>query len=794
MKKVLPLFIFLIFLTSCSQSVDWNRVNACSFEPNDLVVQLVAKMSVEEKVGQILQPDLDFVTFEDIKKYHLGSVLNGGNTAPYRNNDATPEDWKRYAKELYDNSPVIDGVRIPVLWGTDAVHGHSNIKGATLFPHNIGLGATHNPELMKEIGEAVALEVLSTGVVWTFAPTIAVPQNDSWGRTYEGFSEDPKLVSRLGKAMIEGLQGTGTNFLGPNHILATAKHFLGDGGTTDGVDRGNTELSEQSIRDIHGLPYFDALDGCVQSVMASFNSWNGVKMHSNKYMLTDILKGKMQFDGFVVGDWNGHGEIPGCTNDNCPEAFNAGVDMYMVPENWKAMRENVLQQIAEGIISMERLDEAVTRILTAKARIGLLDERKPHEFADNFLKSDKHQALARQAVRESLVLLKNNDNTLPLLSTKRIGIMGKAANLIRYQTGGWTITWQGSENKNSDFIEEISILEALTIGAKEEGHTVIYSENGLFDEEIDLVISVFGEEPYAEMLGDIETMAFKANDLAVLPSLQKYQDLNIPTLSIFLSGRPMEVNAYLNASDAFIAAWLPGTGVQGIADLLFRPNEYDFSGKLSFSWPKHPSQTSLNFGDSNYDPLFPLGYGLTYGDTTTQVSELDVTSNESSSDFNIYLGVGRQGFKEYLFDNAMLQKLETDDYASDNSNFLVERFQYVYQDDSKRIVFADNTNSYGIVSAAPLAISDYSDGSIKLIARSMMQDQTILVAVGSGNNNTVAELSLNTDWKEYQIPLSCFGGLSELQSIFFSSETATTIELNSIALSKETSVANCYSE
>jgi beta-glucosidase len=443
--------------------------------------------------------------------------------------------------------------------------------------------------------------------------------------------------------------------------------------------------------------------------------------------------------------------------------------------------------------SLVIVDEAVTRILTAKARIGLLDERKPHEFANNFLKSDKHQALARQAVRESLVLLKNNDNTLPLLSTKRIGVMGKAANLIRYQTGGWTITWQGSENKNNDFIEEISILEALTIGAKEEGHTVIYSENGLFDEEIDLVISVFGEEPYAEMLGDIETMAFKANDLAVLPSLQKYQDLNIPTLSIFLSGRPMEVNAYLNESDAFIAAWLPGTGVQGIADLLFRPNEHDFSGKLSFSWPKHPSQTSLNFGDSDYNPLFPLGYGLTYSDTT-QVPELDVTSSESSSDFNIYLGVGRQGFEEYLFDNAKLQKLETDDYASDNSKFSVERFQYIYQDDSKRIVFADNTNSYGIVSAAPLSISDYSNGSIKLLARSLIQEQSIIVAAGSGNNNAVAEIVLNNDWNEYEIPLSCFGGLSELQSIFFSSETAATIELNSIALSKETSAANCYSE
>jgi len=274
MKQILLSLILLFTIFSEASTNEWNRKNSCSYASSGLVDRLLDRMTLEQKVGQILQPDLDFVSFEDIKKYQLGSVLNGGNTAPFRNNDATPDDWKKYAKELFNNSPIVDGIVIPVLWGTDAVHGHSNIKGATLFPHNIGLGATHNPDLLREIGKAVALEVMSTGVVWTFAPTIAVPQNDSWGRTYEGFSEDPMLVSSLGKAMIEGLQGTGDDFLGANHILATAKHFLGDGGTLNGVDRGNTILDEDSLRAIHGKPYFDALDACVQVVMASFNSWN----------------------------------------------------------------------------------------------------------------------------------------------------------------------------------------------------------------------------------------------------------------------------------------------------------------------------------------------------------------------------------------------------------------------------------------------------------------------------------------------------------------------------------------
>ena len=791
MKQILLSLILLFTIFSEASTNEWNRKNSCSYASSGLVDRLLDRMTLEQKVGQILQPDLDFVSFQDIKKYQLGSVLNGGNTAPFRDNDATPDDWKKYAKELYNNSPIVDGIVIPVLWGTDAVHGHSNIKGATLFPHNIGLGATHNPDLLREIGKAVALEVMSTGVVWTFAPTIAVPQNDSWGRTYEGFSEDPMLVSSLGKAMIEGLQGTGDDFLGANHILATAKHFLGDGGTLNGVDRGNTILEEASLQAIHGKPYFDALDACVQVVMASFNSWNGTKMHSSKYMLSEILKGQMQFDGFVVGDWNGHGEIPGCTNDNCPEAFNAGVDMYMVPENWKALRANILDQVKSGTISMQRLDEAVTRILTAKERIGLLDGRRPHEFNQNFLKSEKHLSLAKQAVRESLVLLKNNNQTLPIKPKQRIGVIGKAANLVRFQTGGWTITWQGTENKNSDFIDEISILEALKKGAAEMGHEIIYSESGNFEVEVDFIIAVYGEEPYAEMLGDIDTISFKANDLEVLPALEKAQQNNISTLSIFLSGRPMELNAFLNASDAFIAAWLPGTGVMGIAEILFKPQQYDFTGKLSFSWPKHPSQTLLNIGDDNYDPLFPYGYGLTYKDDI-ELAKLEVSEASTSSEYSLFLGVGRNGFSEFFVDVNARTKLESDDYQSSQSNFSIARFQYIYQDDSKRVSFSSPKNIYGIEADSGINITNWQEGSLKIIVKANnMKPASLLISSNYKNWGKGKNLKVDDQWREYYLPLSCVSDNNVLKEIYFKTNNPLVLEINSIALSKQPAKVSC---
>ena len=311
MKKFL--IIFIIFNIHISSSVDWSDPNKCNLpDHSKFISQIVSGMTLEQKVGQIIMPEINSVTPEEAKKYHFGTMLNGGGGFPNQNKNSTVDDWKALSKNYFDASTEVNGMKIPILWGTDAVHGHNNVIGATIFPHNIALGATRNPELIRKIGDAVAKEVSSTGIIWTFAPTIAVPQNDLWGRTYEGYSEDPKLVTELGKNFILGLQGEGKNFLINHHILATAKHFLGDGGTDEGIDQGDTIIDEQTLKNVHGMPYYDAIDSCALSIMASFNSWNGLKSHGNKYLLVDILKSQMEFDGFIVGDWNGHGQLPGC--------------------------------------------------------------------------------------------------------------------------------------------------------------------------------------------------------------------------------------------------------------------------------------------------------------------------------------------------------------------------------------------------------------------------------------------------------------------------------------------------
>ena len=363
MKKVIFSF-FLISSIQLSANIDWSHNATCPSPDMERVESILSKMTLREKVGQVIMPDIDAVTPELAKKFKLGSILNGGGRYPNKNKFSSIEDWKNLSKAYYDASPIINGSIVPILWGTDAVHGHNNVIGATIFPHNIGLGATRNPDLIKEIGQAVAKEVLSTGIPWTFAPTITVPQNDTWGRTYEGYSEDPELVASLGQAMILGIQGEGDNFLGLNHMLSTAKHFIADGGTSDGVDQGDALISELGLKNLHGEPYFKALDACVQTIMASFNSWNGDKLHGNKYLLTEVLKNQMNFEGFVVGDWNGHGQVRGCSNTSCSQSFNAGVDIFMVPDEWQELYKTTLKQVKNGTIPLERLDDAVRRILS----------------------------------------------------------------------------------------------------------------------------------------------------------------------------------------------------------------------------------------------------------------------------------------------------------------------------------------------------------------------------------------------------------------------------------------------
>ena len=797
--KNLLLILFLFQVPNIFGQVDWTRTNTCeykNFDNADLIEQLIDGMSIEEKVGQVIQGDLDFISPADVKKFKIGSVLNGGNTAPNGDKYSSVEDWKSLSKEFYDSSPTYKGIKVPVLWGTDAVHGHNNVIGATLFPHNIGLGASGNTDLMRSIGEAIALEVLSTGVAWTFAPTVAVPQDDRWGRTYEGFSEDPILVSKLGKAFVLGLQGEGDTLLDNNHVIATAKHFMGDGGTFNGIDQGDTRISEIGLKEIHGYPYFDALDACAQTVMASFNSWNGKKLHGYKELLTDILKTEMQFDGFVVGDWNGHGQVEECSNAKCAQSFNAGVDMFMVPENWKDLLRNTIRQVKSGEISEARLDEAVRNILTVKSRLGLFNGRIPHEFQGNYLGHPDHIALARHAVRESLVLLKNNNNLLPLNPKQHIGIIGDAANKISSQTGGWTITWQGRENSNDDFVNVNSIYEALEKFIASSGGTVEFSSNGKFSKTPDVVIGVFGEEPYAEMLGDLKDVSFTATDPKFLPILESISAQGIPAVSIFLSGRPLVVNRQINASDAFIAAWLPGTAVEGIGDIIFTKDNkinYDFTGKLSYSWPKSKDQAVLNFTDSIYDPLFPYGYGLTY-ESDIQLERIEINNNLSKLELvNVFLGAASIPGKEFVVTNTGPEFVMDDDFVSVNGKIKIARFDYQRQDDAKNIIFTESESlqAFGISTESPVNLSGMISPFYEIVMRvNTLTNPALYFSVGCGNNCR-GSIQLPTDslteWTRINIPVSCLekDGLDknkiQVRGLFLS-ENGVNFDLNSIVI------------
>ncbi|RRS07990.1 glycoside hydrolase family 3 protein [Pseudoalteromonas sp. J010] len=585
---------------------------------------LLAKMTLEQKVAQMIQPEIRSITVADMREYGFGSYLNGGGAFPYNNKHATPADWVKLAEALYKASidDSLDGSTIPTMWGTDAVHGHNNVIGATLFPHNIGLGAANNPALIEKIAQITAKEVLATGIDWIFAPTVAVVRDDRWGRTYEGYSEHPDIVKAYSYAIVKGLQGAkNKDFLGDNRVISTVKHFVGDGGTVDGDDQGDNIASEKELIAIHAQGYVGGLEAGAQSVMASFNSWHGEKVHGSHYLLTQVLKARMNFDGFVVSDWNGHGQIEGCTNDSCAEAINAGIDIVMAPNDWKALYHNTLAQVKNGEIAPARIDDAVSRILRVKLRAGLFDKPSPANRAlagnSNLIGAKSHRVVARQAVRESLVLLKNKDQLLPLKPNQHILLAGDGAHNIGKQSGGWSITWQGTNNTNEDFPGATSIYDGIKLQAEAAGGTVTLSENGHFEHKPDVAVVVFGEDPYAEGHGDRATLEYKASDKSDLALLKRFKQLGIPTVAIFISGRPMWVNPELNASDAFVAAWLPGTEGIGISDVILADEngqaKYDFTGRLSYSWPKTPTQI-VNFQDEHYDPLLPYGFGLSYAD------------------------------------------------------------------------------------------------------------------------------------------------------------------------------------
>jgi beta-glucosidase len=580
---------------------------------------IVAGMSVAQKVGQMTQPDIGAATPEDVRRYYLGGILNGADSQPFGARFATFEQW-REATRLYHAAALATDlpVSIPLIWGTDAVHGHGIVRGASIFPHNMGLGAAHDAELVGEIGAVVGAQVRATGIDWVFAPTLAVVQNYRWGRSYESYSSDPALVREYAASFVSALQGS---FASPANAVATAKHFIGDGGTDRGVDRGINLSSRGRMIATHAQGYVGALGAGVQTVMVSYNSWNDRrgghdygKMHGARTLLTDVLKGRMGFDGFIVSDWNGIGEVAGCSVDNCARAINSGIDMLMVPEQWKSFIANTIKQVNDGEIPLARIDDAVTRILRVKMRAGLFDRRPDQFYGDE--STLLACALARRAVRESLVLLKNNARTLPLAPNKKILVVGRSADSMRNQAGGWSLDWQGAKNTNADFPGGETILAGIREAAG--NANVVYSEDAasVRPGDFDVIIAVVGEAPYAEMKGDIVSPGLLAltsqhpEDWTVLDRVAGHGK---PVVTILVSGRPLYVNDLINRSEAFVAAWLPGTEGEGIADVLFADAhgqpKYDFRGTLPFAWPRSPCQDSF---DGSERPLFERGYGLGY--------------------------------------------------------------------------------------------------------------------------------------------------------------------------------------
>ena len=633
---------------------DWPKIDsAIKHDPaiEARIKEIMAGMTLRQKVGQMTQPEIKTTTPEDVKTYYLGSVLNGGGSWPAMNKHAAVGDWLALSDQYYAASMATGlKVPIPVIWGTDAVHGHSNVYGATIVPHNIGLGAAHDPELIRRIAAATGKAVRATGVDWLFAPAVPVVQDLRWGRTYESYSEDPGLVRDYSVAYTQGLQGT---FADDANAIASVKHFLGDGGTEHGKDQGITRVTLKTLINTHGMGYFGAIGAGAQTVMASFNSWVDAdsgqdhgKMHGIKALLTDALKTKMGFDGFIVSDWNAIGQLPGCTNASCPQAINAGIDMVMVPDDWKAFIDNTVKQVEAGEIPMARINDAVARILRVKLRAGLFDGKPPSaNLHAGKLESVQDRGLAREAVRKSLVLLKNQSHALPLARGKKLLVVGASADSISNQTGGWSLTWQGTENSNADFPNADSLLAGFREAVGDGSVTYSADAVGVDVSQFDAVVAVLGETPYAEGLGDIaayDTVSHARRFPADLQVLQAVSGKGKPVITVLLSGRPVYANDLINLSDAFVAAWLPGTEGKGVADVLFAGADgkpvHDFSGTLSFSWPGVACPGPRGAGKDNAAPQFARGYGLSYakGGTVSALPLDEATSCGEADTLSVF--------------------------------------------------------------------------------------------------------------------------------------------------------------
>ena len=610
------------------------------------VAELLARMNLDQKIGQMTQPERMNVTPEEVKRYHIGSVLSGGGSCP---GDNRPADWVAMNDAYWTASMEEDEdhLAIPILYGVDAIHGNANVLGATIFPHNIGLGAAGDPELIERIGRVTAREVRAAGVDWTFAPTLAVARDVRWGRTYESYSEDPGVVSRYAGRIVRGLQGggggragglpgtgdgggAGLTGLSPHGVVACAKHWVGDGGTEAGVDQGDAVVDEAELRRVHVGPYEPALSAGVLTVMVSLSSWNGEKCHAHRYLIEDVLKGEMGLGGFVVSDWNGIDPLADDYAEATAMAVNAGIDMFMVPETWKAFIAGLRQRVEWGHVPIERIDDAVARILRVKLACGLFDRPRPWSRRGSngsSFGSREHREVAREAVRKSLVLLKNEGGVLPLDKGARILVTGRNANDRGRQCGGFTVEWQGVSG--NDRIEGgTSVWEgigAVAPGAVLGGVGWASVEEGDFD----AAVVVIGERPYAEGLGDIrepspvrpgtnhlpagpgvlkpygDTLELGALHPEDLRTIREVAGWGIPVVAVLISGRPLVVDEELAASAAFVAAWLPGSEGGGVADVLF--GDFDFVGRLPMGW------SGGVVGGGGAEVLFPVGYGLRMG-------------------------------------------------------------------------------------------------------------------------------------------------------------------------------------
>jgi beta-glucosidase len=769
------------------------------------IERLLSAMSIEDKVGQLIQVDIANIEPEDLLAYKLGSVLNGGTSGPYGDDKAPAADWLRLADEFYEASMTRDDgrPRVPVIWGTDAVHGNNNVPGATLFPHNIGLGATRDPDLVQRIGHATAIETSAAGQDWTFAPTVAVAQDDRWGRTYESYSEDPQVVRVMAAAMVEGLQGkAGTDqFLAPGYVVSSTKHFLADGGT-DGRDQGDAAISERELIDIHFAGYEGAIEAGTQIVMASLSSGNGVKMTANRSLRTGVLKERMDFGGFVVSDWNAHGQVEGCTNESCPQALLAGVDMYMAPDTWKPIWEDLLAKAKAGEIPMSRIDEAVTRILRVKMRLGLFEAGKPSARALsgqwNLLGSPEHRALAREAVRESLVLLKNQ-GVLPLKPGGRLLVAGDGTDDIARQAGGWTLTWQGTGVDNSHFPGATSLWEGLRAAVSAGGGTAQLSPDGSFTQRPDAAVVIFGEKPYAEFQGDRASLQLDPELARPFETMRKLKEQGIPVVAVMITGRPLYVNPALNAADAFVVAWLPGSEGAGLADVLVggpdgAPN-FDFMGKLPTAWPR-----TANMADG---VLYPFGYGLTYASARSAWTDLPEAAGASAGDSRTFLAAGApaSSWSLHIADPrapGSQTRLTTFPAEALDGRAKITAEDAAVQEGARRFRISGGDAAVTLGTFEPIDVSRETNGDVLLLFTLKMTDapDRAGVAMRSGADTTAianVQIPAGTEFVRYGIPLKCLRDkgidMSKVSMPFvFATSGATDFALTEVRLGTDAQV------